>query len=127
MGGETEEQKKFKNSKHFKKVIENVNKRLGFDGQGASDGQQISWLPFKDVYTMWQLCRFQTGFWPNSRQPFCAPFFEDDLKVSSFLRRDNHNATRIYNKVKLSCNLMWSVLIHLVGIRILQGPSILSN
>ena len=64
----------------MKTMIQNVNKRLGFDGT-SNNNYNITTLSIEDIMIMYKVCVYQKGFNPDEVSTFCAVFAEEDLKV----------------------------------------------
>ena len=64
---------RFLKSDHMKDMINNINKRLGFE----SDSE----LGIEDIMIMYNICKFQKGFNPEQVSIFCTAFDDEDLKV----------------------------------------------
>ena len=79
-----EEQNKFEESGHVKKAIQRVNDRLGFTNsriQPTEIKDEEEKLFFKDLELIYDICRFESAWYPKNVSYWCSVFDEEDLKV----------------------------------------------
>jgi len=82
------EQRLFEQGPEIAGLIDRVNQRLGFASSDEVDENSeclegdCQRLSFKDIYVMWDTCRFQMQ---ALRTPvFCAPFTTEDLEIMEY-------------------------------------------
>ncbi|XP_050297794.1 multiple inositol polyphosphate phosphatase 1 [Anthonomus grandis grandis] len=72
---ESGEHRKFENTEHIQKVVDEVTERLGLENKLSVD----------DISIMYQTCGFETAWNKKSKSPWCSPFTEDNLKVLEYM------------------------------------------
>lgn len=74
------EQRLFEASDLILNVVQVVNERLGFESEGNLTANDT--LSFEDVQLMYDLCRYEKAFYPQSVSIWCSPFQQRDLEVT---------------------------------------------
>lgn len=65
------EKEMFVNSQRVKNLLEEVSERVGFD------------VDFADVHLIYNICAFETAWFPDSYSPWCSLLSLDNFKVFS--------------------------------------------